>query len=121
MLSRFYLVSLFSKKGCIIPLGGIIINSMVPELKQRALHRAKILEGQMRGVQKMIENEDYCIDILTQSLAIQKSIGSLNKLILENHVRTHIKESLCSDSVVSQEKAIEELLSLYELSNIRSK
>lgn len=75
----------------------------------------------MRGVQKMIENEDYCMDILTQSLAIQKSIGSLNKLILENHVRTHIKHSLSSSSEKEQEKAVEELLSLYELSNVRGK
>jgi CsoR family transcriptional regulator, copper-sensing transcriptional repressor len=94
---------------------------MITDIKQRALHRAKILEGQMRGVQKMIENEDYCMDILTQSLAIQKSIGSLNKLILENHVRTHIKENLSSSSEKAQEKAIEELLGLYELSNVRSK
>ncbi len=75
----------------------------------------------MRGLQKMIENEDYCMDILTQSLAIQKSTGSLNKLILENHVRTHIKEKLSSDSAKAQEQAIEELLGLYEISNIRSK
>ena len=75
----------------------------------------------MRGVQKMIENEEYCMDILTQSLAIQKSISSLNKLILENHVRTHIKENLSSGSQKSQEQAVEELLGLYELSNIRSK
>lgn len=94
---------------------------MIADLKQRALHRAKILEGQMRGVQKMIENEDYCMDILTQSLAIQKSIGSLNKLILENHVRTHIKENLSSDSEKAQEQAVKELLGLYELSNVRSK
>ena len=94
---------------------------MITDLKKRALHRAKILEGQMRGVQKMIENEDYCMDILTQSLAIQKSIGSLNKLILENHVRTHIKENLSSGSEKAQEQAVEELLGLYELSNVRSK
>ena len=94
---------------------------MIPDIKQRALHRAKILEGQMRGVQKMIENEDYCMDILTQSLAIQKSIGSLNKLILENHVRTHIKENINSGSEKAQEQAVEELLGLYELSSIRSK
>lgn len=94
---------------------------MISDIKQRALHRTKILEGQMRGVQKMIENEDYCMDILTQSLAIQKSIGSLNKLILENHVRTHIKESLSSSSQEAQEKAVEELLGLYELSNVRGK
>ncbi len=75
----------------------------------------------MRGVQKMIESEDYCMDILTQSLAIQKSIGSLNKLILENHIRTHLTESLGSSSESEQEKAIRELLALYELTNVRSK
>ena len=94
---------------------------MISDIKQRALHRAKILEGQMRGVQRMIENEDYCMDILTQSLAIQKSISSLNKLMLENHVRTHIKDNLSSSSRKAQEQAIEELLGLYELSNVRSK
>ena len=94
---------------------------MIGDIKMRALHRAKILEGQMRGVQKMIENEDYCMDIITQSLAIQKSISSLNKLILENHVRTHVKQSLSSKSERDQEKAIAELLELYELTNVRSK
>lgn len=94
---------------------------MIQDIKQRALHRAKILEGQMRGIQKMIENEDYCMDILTQNLAIQKSLASLNKLILENHIRTHVKDNLQSSSVDAQDKAIEELLGLYELSIVRSK
>ena len=94
---------------------------MISDIKQRALHRAKILEGQMRGLQKQIEKEEYCMDILTQSLAIQKSLSSLNKLILENHIRTHIKENLSSGSKKAQEQAVEELLGLYELSNIRGK
>lgn len=75
----------------------------------------------MRGIQKMIDNEDYCMDVLTQSLAIQKSIGSLNKLILENHIRTHISESLTSGDKNEREKAVNELVELYELSNVRSK
>lgn len=61
------------------------------------------------------------MDILTQSLAIQKSLSSLNKLILENHIRTHIKEALNSPAPEAHEKAIEELLGLYELSKVRSK
>lgn len=69
----------------------------------------------------MIENEDYCMDILTQSLAIQKSLGSLNKLILENHLRTHVQEKLSSGSSNSKDSAVEELLGLYELSSVRSK
>lgn len=69
----------------------------------------------------MIEKEDYCVDILTQSLAIQKSISSLNKLMLENHLRTHITDSLSAKDKKNQGKVIEELLSLYELNNIRGK
>ena len=94
---------------------------MLIEIKRRALHRSKILEGQMRGLQKMIEKEDYCMDIITQSLAIQKSLSSLNKLILENHLRTHVADMLGNDDKKTQEKAVEELLGLYELSNIRGK
>ena len=93
---------------------------MIADLKKRALHRAKILEGQMRGMQKMIENEDYCMDIITQSLAVQKSLSSLNKLLIENHVRTHVADMLGSTSQDTKDMAVEDLLHLYELSNIRS-
>jgi len=75
----------------------------------------------VRGLQKMIEREDYCVDIITQSLAIQKSLSSLNKLILENHLRTHVKDMLGSSDEKIQEKAVDEMLSLYELSAIRGK
>lgn len=69
----------------------------------------------------MIDKEEYCVDILTQSLAIQKSLSSLNKLILENHLRTHIPDKFVSKSKISQQEAINELLALYELNNRRSK
>jgi DNA-binding FrmR family transcriptional regulator len=91
---------------------------MIEDLKKRALHRSRILEGQMRGVQKMIENEDYCMDIITQSLAIQKSLGSLNKLLVENHLRTHVTEMFEAGGD-QRELAVTELLRVFELSNNR--
>jgi DNA-binding FrmR family transcriptional regulator len=94
---------------------------MIADIKKRATHRSKIIEGQIKGLQKMIDNEDYCMDILTQSLAIQKSLASLNKLVLENHLRTHITEMMSADDETKRGKALEELLDLYELHNIRSK
>lgn len=94
---------------------------MNASIKQRALHRTKILQGQLKGLEKMIRAEDYCMDILTQSLAIQKSLGSLNKLIVENHIKTHIKDDLASKSEKTNQRAIDELLNLYELNNRRSK
>ena len=94
---------------------------MIAEIKKRATHRSRIIAGQMQGLQKMIENENYCMDILTQSLAIQKSLASLNKLILENHLRTHVTDMMRSGDSGQEEKALSELLNLYELNNIRTK
>lgn len=94
---------------------------MIAEIKKRALHRSRILQGQLKGIEKMIEQEAYCMDILTQTLAIQKSLGSLNKLVLENHLRTHIKSALASDDGRRQDAAIDELLNLYELTRVRGK
>ena len=91
------------------------------DIKRRALHRTKIILGQMRGLEKQITDDTYCMDVLTQSLAIQKSLASLNKLILERHLRTHIADKMASGAEDQQSKAIEELLNLYELNNIRTK
>ncbi len=92
---------------------------MLQDLKKRALHRSKIIEGQVRGLQKAIEAEDYCVDIITQSLAIQKSLASLNKLLVENHLRTHVTHMMKSSDVEQNAKAIDEMLKVFEISNIR--
>jgi DNA-binding FrmR family transcriptional regulator len=91
---------------------------VIEDFKKRALHRSRILEGQMRGLQKMIENEDYCVDIITQSLAIQKSLGSLNKLLVENHLLTHVSD-MFETGGEQKDTAIAELLRLFELNNNR--
>jgi DNA-binding FrmR family transcriptional regulator len=94
---------------------------MIQDIKKRSLHRTKIIKGQVEGLQKMIDKEDYCIDIMTQSLAIQRSLRSLNKLILENHLQTHAAMAFSSQDTAAQEKALNELLNLYELSNVRGR
>ena len=92
---------------------------MIDDIKKRALHRTRILEGQLRGLEKMIENEEYCLDIITQSLAIQKSLGSLNKLMVENHLKTHVTEMFEAGGE-TRDDAIDELVKIYELSRNRS-
>jgi DNA-binding FrmR family transcriptional regulator len=91
---------------------------MIDELKKRALHRSRILQGQLRGVEKMIENEDYCVDIITQTLAIQKSLRSLNKLLVENHLRTHVTD-MFDEGGTTRDAAVAELLTVFELQNNR--
>lgn len=91
---------------------------MIEDIKKRALHRSRILQGQLRGIEKMIENEDYCVDIITQSLAVQKSLRSLNKLLVENHLRTHVTDMFDAGGD-EREKAMTELLAVFELKNNR--
>lgn len=69
----------------------------------------------------MIDDDAYCMDILTQSLAIQKSLASLSKLILEQHISTHIQDMMTSGDANQNDKALRELLQLYELNNVRGK
>lgn len=94
---------------------------MIDSIKRRALHRARIINGQINGLEKQIEEDAYCINILTQSLAIQKSLASLSKLVLENHLRTHVTDNLSLGDKDMQNRTIGELLDLYELNNIRGK
>lgn len=91
---------------------------VIDDIKKRALHRTKIIEGQLRGIEKMIENEDYCVDIITLSLAVQKSLGSLNKLLVENHLRTHVTD-MYEAGGEQRDAAVAELLRIFELSNNR--
>ena len=90
---------------------------MDANIKKRLLQRLSILEGQIRGLKKMVEDEEYCMDIITQSLAAQKALGSLNKLVAENHIHTHISHMMSSGEPEQIAKAQVELSKIYELNN----
>ncbi len=85
------------------------------KLKKRAIHRAKIIRGQLDGLIKAIEKETYCTELLEQSLSIQRSIKSLDAFLLENHLRTHVKHQMQHGN--GEDKAIKELIKVYTLSN----
>lgn len=85
------------------------------KLKNRALHRAKILRGQFDGLIKAVEREVYCPTLLEQSLSIQRSLKSLDSFLLENHLRSHVKDQMRHKG--DDEKAVKELIRIYNLSN----
>ena len=87
---------------------------MDQKLKNRALHRGKIIRGQLEGLLKAIDKEVYCTHLLEQSLSIQKSLKSLDSFILENHLKTHVIHQVNNKNEV--DKSIKELLDVYKLS-----
>ncbi|MBI4261981.1 metal-sensitive transcriptional regulator [Candidatus Uhrbacteria bacterium] len=79
--------------------------------KQTASHRIKILQGQLRGIERMLNENAYCVDILTQSIAIQRSLRSLDVVLLKQHLETCVREGMKSGK---GQKYINELLQLYK-------
>jgi CsoR family transcriptional regulator, copper-sensing transcriptional repressor len=83
-------------------------------IKNKAVRRARIIEGQVRALASAIESEEYCIDLLIQSRAIQNSLKSLDQILLENHLKGHVKHMLNDKN--QEGKAVKELVELFALS-----
>lgn len=77
------------------------INNLMPKgiprnqsTQQRLLHRIKITRGHLDKVISMIENDEYCIDIVHQSIAIQAALKKIDQTILENHLNHCVADSI---------------------------
>lgn len=82
--------------------------------KKDLLVRLRGIEGHVRGVQKMIEDDRYCIDILKQTAAIKGAIERLDGAILANHLNTCVTTAVRSDDPADRERVIAELLDLFQ-------
>lgn len=89
------------------------MKSHYKDVKIKAQKRINIIKGQLDGLQKMIESDEYCIDLLNQSLAIQNSLRSLDSVLFERHLTTHVAHQLKHE----EEKAVSELVTLFKRVN----
>jgi len=89
---------------------------MRKDIKSKTLRRLKLVEGQIRGIQKMVEGEQYCVDIITQSSAVKEALSGIEHLILENHLSTHVLDNIKRGK---EKMAIEEILKVYKLAQKR--
>ncbi len=85
---------------------------MQPEVREQALRRLKILQGQLSALERQVEEDRYCMEVLDLSMSIQKALRSLDTLVIENHLRTHVIEQLAGGET---DKAVRELLRLYKV------
>jgi DNA-binding FrmR family transcriptional regulator len=80
--------------------------------KQKLIRRLKILEGQVRGLQNMVEKNIYCIDIITQTSAIKQGLSKIEDMLLEGHLG-HCLVDQVKKGQISQ--ATKEILKVYQL------
>lgn len=79
---------------------------------KKVLNRLKRIEGQIRGLQKMVEEDKYCIDVITQTSAIRNALKGVEDVLLEGHLSSCVVEQIKTGK---QKKAVEEILKVYKL------
>lgn len=75
--------------------------------KEDLIRRLKKIEGQVKGIQRMVENDKYCVDILIQVAAIRAAINKVGTIIFENHSRGCLQKAVDENN---KEEAVEELI-----------
>ena len=90
---------------------------MLGEAHQDALRRLQSIEGHVRGIQRMIEEGQYCIDIIKQGQAVQAALSKVNQIILKNHLQTCVTTAIRSNDQAERERVIRELMEVYAVAD----
>ncbi len=84
-----------------------------PKLKKELLNRLKSIEGHLRGVQRMVEDDQYCVDVLNQTAAVRKALEKVDVMILEGHLESCVTTAIRGDDPAERERVLRELLMLF--------
>lgn len=89
-----------------------MIESMKIDQKNKLIKRLKIIEGQVRGVQSMVDKDAYCIDVITQSSAIKQALSGIEDILLENHLSACVVDQIKNGK---SKQPTKEILKVYKL------
>jgi CsoR family transcriptional regulator, copper-sensing transcriptional repressor len=87
----------------------LVMDCNIQELVDSRLAR---IEGQVKGIRKMIQDERYCVDILVQTSAVISALKRVEDIVMENHLNTCVVDAIRSDDEQEREKKISELMDL---------
>ena len=83
------------------------------ETKDALAKRLRRIEGQVRGLQKMVDEERYCADILIQIASVQEALRSAGKLLLQNHLTHCVTDAMRSGEPVEAKRVVDEIVELW--------
>ncbi len=90
---------------------------MEDEHRQKVLNRLKSIEGHIRGIERMVEEDTYCIDVVRQTIAVQRAIDKVNALIMQNHLQECVTTAIQGPDAKRRQKVLGEIVEVFELSN----
>jgi DNA-binding FrmR family transcriptional regulator len=81
---------------------------------EQALKRLKTIEGHVRGIERMLEEETYCIDVLRQIQAVQSALNKVSTIILDEHMHSCLTMAVRGDDQDERERVLKEIIDVYE-------
>ena len=85
---------------------------MQPDTKDAAIRRLSRIEGQVRGISKMVSEDRYCIDVIRQVQAVKAALAGLETIVLDDHISTCVDHALTGSNVDDQREKVEELVAV---------
>ena len=86
---------------------------MSADTKESLSKRLRRIEGQVRGLQKMVEEERYCADVLVQIASVQEALRSVGKILLQNHMTHCVTDAMRSGEPDEAKRVVDELVGLW--------
>ncbi len=86
---------------------------MDAETKAKALGRLRRIEGQVQGIQRMVEEDKYCVDILLQLAAVEGAVEQVQKLLLGQHIESCVTDAIRSGNARDRQRKVDELLEVF--------
>jgi CsoR family transcriptional regulator, copper-sensing transcriptional repressor len=83
--------------------------------KQDTLQRLKSVEGHIRGIERMVEADAYCIDLIRQIQAVQAALNKITTSVLDDHLRTCLTSAVRGDDADERERVLGEIREVYEM------
>jgi DNA-binding FrmR family transcriptional regulator len=86
------------------------------DTKRQIVNRLRSVAGHVQGIERMVENGVYCIDIIKQILAVQSALTKVSHLVLENHLHTCVTAAIRGQDPAEQRRVIDEIVGVFEVS-----
>jgi DNA-binding FrmR family transcriptional regulator len=85
--------------------------------KSETLRRLKTIEGHVRGIERMVENDAYCIDLIRQIEAVQAALSKLSATILDGHLHSCLITAVRGEDITERERVLAEIAEVYTLAS----
>lgn len=85
--------------------------------KQDTLRRLKNIEGHVRGIERMVQEDAYCIDVIRQIQAVQAALGKVGTRVLDDHLHSCLITAVRGEDQQERERVLKEIAEVYEMAS----